>query len=359
MAKLKIEIPVRLFDENKYKKTIDFFSNKTISLVLCKKETVFKSRVVEKIELDGTYTHEINGVKKLIELFPKINSLKDDLKKYEEMAKKHLKYDVNVYFEGEIAAEIDIQSDSIMHYTGPLKPKLDYKSIPKLKKMIVSDRFEEYYEENIKKFMFSIIIASVLSDPSIELNSGKINLYVDDAFYRSEMFISSPLHTEAFDKYGFIIKTKITFNDTIDWIKKYTNLYQSKQKPPVIFMSLTYVLNREDHESLLYSILGLESIYVPKEKGVSYSLQKRINYLFPEITKEQIKKMYDKRSDFVHGKEKMDIYKDYRELIKGNFSYEDVAILATALLIETNRMLIAKNAVKISFEEKLSHSFTK
>lgn len=134
-------------------------------------------------------------------------------------------------------------------------------------------------------------------------------------------------------------------------------MHENKQRTPVAFSALTYVLNREDHESLLYSVIGLESIYSPNNHGISYTLQKRINYIFPSVTKEQIKTIYSKRSDFVHGKEKINLYKDYTDMINGIFPYDDVSILATALLIETIRKLIANDATKIIFREQVSHQF--
>ena len=42
----------------------------------------------------------------------------------------------------------------------------------------------------------------------------------------------------------------------------------------MVFSALSYVFNREMHEILIYSIIALENIYAPKDKGISYTLQK-------------------------------------------------------------------------------------
>lgn len=141
------------------------------------------------------------------------------------------------------------------------------------------------------------------------------------------------------------------------WIKNYTKLQETNKKPPIPFTMLTYLFNRESHESLLYSVIGLENLYFSKNGGIAYTLQKRINYLFPSITKDQIKNIYSQRSDFVHGKVEMMMFKDYNDEINDILQFDDAAILACALLLETLRMLAVNNASKISFNEQLSHKF--
>ena len=86
-------------------------------------------------------------------------------------------------------------------------------------------------------------------------------------------------------------------------------------------------------------------------------MQKRINNVFPSITKEQIKDIYKKRSDFVHGETKINVHKDYSDIINGVSQFDDAPLLAVALLIESIRLLIANNAKSILFNEHISHKF--
>jgi hypothetical protein len=357
MAKFKINIPVRYFRREDADALCAFFSGTSISWNFCKKETFFyvTSNVIEK--QGNTYAHEIIGIQRLLKILPDDDTLKADLIKYKEEAKNDKLYDVTISFEGEIAAEIDISNNSILYYTGPIFDKVTYRDIPKLKKMITSDLLDDFYEEKVKKFLLCIMMAIVLSEPGIRLGSGYVVLYIDEQKYRKETLLESPIHTDAFKEYGKIMQTKLNFLDTFNWIKSYTKLQEDGQKPPIPFTMLTYLFNRDSHESLLYSVIGLENLFSKNDKGISYTLQNRINYLFPSITIEQIKYIYQQRSNFVHGKIKMNLYNDYSYTSNEDFQFDDAAILACALLMETIRLLVKNNATKISFSEQLSHKF--
>lgn len=356
MAKLKIDIPVRCFSR-KQADDLCVFSGASVLWRFCQKEAVFSANVSVDEKLGNLYKHEIMGLKKLINLMPDNEGLKADLVKYEEKAKQDKMYDVTISFEGEIAAEIDISYNSILHYTGPLSAKMTHRDIPKLKKMFESDPLDDFYEEKIKKFLICLVMAIVLFSPGIHLGGGRVVLWIDGQEYKKEEFLTSPLHTEAFAKYNQIMKTKLDFANTFSWIKSYTGLQEDREKPPVPFTMLTYLFNRDVHESLLYSVIGLENLFLAKDTGISYKLQNRINYLFPSITKEQIRSIYKQRSDFVHGKVRMNLCKDYSDMMNGDFQFDDAAILACALLMETIRLLVHNNATRLSFSEQLSHKF--
>ena len=95
-----------------------------------------------------------------------------------------------------------------------------------------------------------------------------------------------------------------------------------------------------------------EATHWSLNKNIAEKLYQRIAYIFPTITQEQIKSMYASRSDFVHGKISIPIYKDY-----GYFDFDDVSILACALLLETMRKLAANNATQILFDVYRSYRF--
>lgn len=357
MASIKIEIPIRFFDEKKADAAKNFFSDITIPWTFCKKETLFTSSACVNKKLRNTYNHEIARIKELIKLFPEDKTLKTELTRYEERARSSWVYDFVAVFRGDIAAEIDISENRILHYNGPVNKDVKTTDIPRLKKLIVSDMLDDFYEENFKKFLMAIIMIFLFASPCIAPELGVCELFIDGNKYKSERFINSPNRAEALEKHQPIITTKLTVNQVVSWIKKHTNLHENKVKCPVAFSALSYVLNREDHESLLYSVIGLESIYSPDNHGISNALQKRINHIFPLITKEQIKNIYKKRSDFVHGKEKIHLYNDYTDMMNGIFPYDNVSFLATALLFETIRKLIANDATKIIFHEQISYQF--
>ncbi len=357
MAIIKIELPMRFFDHKMVEKVQAFFSGKEFSWIFCNVDTTFNSSIKVEKKLQNRYRHQILGIQKLLSILPNDESLKADLEKYQQKAKNDWMYDVWVSFVGEITAEIDIKDNSILHYTGPINKNITPRDIPRLKKLIESDRLDDFYEEKIKKLILCLIMTCVLTDPSVEIGCGSVNLFIDDKKYSSEMLLVSPMHTDAFDKYQSIMASTLSFEQTFSWIKQYTNLYKETEKPPVAFTALTYVLNREEHESLLYSVIGLESIYTPGNKGISYALQRRVNHIFPSITKEQIKDIYTKRSKFVHGEIKMNIYSDDTDILNGVSQFDEEPILAAALLIESIRILIANNSTRIAFDETITHNF--
>ena len=232
---------------------------------------------------------------------------------------------------------------------------LKRRDINKLKKNIKYEYLDVFYAEKIKKFLIAIVMSILLFKPDIEMNIGRINFFIDNEHYNTEMFFLSQMQNDVFDGYYQIITTKLRFEKIFSWIKKNTDLYDDKHKPHIAFTALTCAFNKEAHESLLYSVIGLESIYSTNDKGISYILQNRINYIFPNITKEQIKHIYKMRSDFVHGKIGINLCPDYSDL--SDFKFDDVSFLATALLLETIRRLIENNAETIKFNETITYNF--
>ncbi len=357
MAILKVELPVRVFEQQKANDLCTLFSGANISWFFCQKETYFHVKTIIEEKYGDLYRHQLLRTRKMLKLFPNDESLKEDLTRYEEKAKNDKIYDVTVIFEGEIAAEIDIFHNSILQYTGPIDTDMTRYDISRLKKLIESYPLDEFYEEKIKKFLICIIMACVIAEPGLYLGCGGVNLWIDEQKYLSDTFLKSPLHTEAFSRHQEIMLTSLDYSKAFLWIKNYTKLQEDSQTPPVPFTMLTYLFNRDSHESLLYSVIGLENLYSAKNGGIAYTLQNRINYLFPSITKEQIKSIYSQRSDFVHGKIKISMCEDYSDTINGFLQFDDAAILACALLLETMRMLAANEASKITFNEQLSHKF--
>ena len=125
----------------------------------------------------------------------------------------------------------------------------------------------------------------------------------------------------------------------------------------MVFSALSYVFNREMHEILIYSIIALENIYAPNDKGISYTLQKNMTTVFPCITKEMIKNLYKMRSKFVHGEISMGNYQLIEEIFDCTRDYEEPSKLAIALLIATIRKLIENDATSIKFRETISFEY--
>ena len=222
---------------------------------------------------------------------------------------------------------------------------------------IVHDFFDECYELHIKKLLICIAASLALANPDIHFGFGEMTFYADGQSYGSDKFLSSGMQEEAYEKHKDLMTSQLTFSQAFAWIKQRVDAGNEKDRAFIAFSALTYLLNREDHESLLYSIVGLESIFSPNSHGVSFTLQRRLNCVFPTITQQQIKDMYKKRSDFVHGNVTVSLYHDYSDAINGHIPFDESALLASALLFETIRRMIANNATQIAFSEQISYQY--
>ena len=75
------------------------------------------------------------------------------------------------------------------------------------------------------------------------------------------------------------------------------------------------------------------------------------------VKKEQIKELYQARSKFVHGELKVGNYQLTEEVVDDYLEMNEPATLATAILLESLRILIANNATSIQFAESIEHHF--
>ncbi len=357
MAVIKYEIPVRIHSDNELAtKTADFFRNKTIPWTFNQMDVELASAVTVNKTMSGMHKYELARIQRMLATSPDDENLKAEYAKLQDNT--DWVYDIVASFEGEIAADIDISGNIVLFHNDTSDYNISANDMPQLDERLNSECLDDFYIEELKKFMICVIVTSVLVNPTLCLGFGNINLYIDGEKYCSETLLAYPEYRDAFTKFHEIMTSSLTFEQTLDWIKCNTNLCNEHSKPCIAFSLLTYAFNRESHESLLYSVIGLESIYTPTDRGISDKFQKRINCIFPSITKEQIKNIYNKRSKLVHGEMIINTYKDYFSFSDNGISYDDEeAQLAIALLTESIRLLIANNATKLIFNEQISYRF--
>ena len=159
--------------------------------------------------------------------------------------------------------------------------------------------FDSFYDEYIARLNLALVMAFVFAKPHMHI--WNIETDINDIRYIDENYVKEIIPIGTLKEYKLIKKESISYKEALMWIKNHTSLCGNRNKSPSAFSALTYVFNRQYHEGLIYSIIGLESIYSPGKSGISYTLQKRINKFFPMISKDEIKKMYALRSKFVHG----------------------------------------------------------
>lgn len=334
MANIKIETPISIEDDEEVQKINTIFDGFTSNWSFSFGEFLIKSRVLCKKQPDTVYPLLIKHIKNSPE------KSQDDLilvKEYEELINNGgqiFEYNASIQFELQIPFVIDIKRNTIS-----------------------SKRLNLFYEEELRKLAFALVMSILLTTPDFVSSCGTVSIYFDDELYRNDSFFEVDNHHCATIRYEELFRTELSIYQTFNWIKQYTNLLNTTNKSPVIFGALTYILNRQCHESLIYSIIALESIYSPNSKGISNTLQKRITTVFPTITKEQIKQMYAKRSKYVHGEIKMGLFPFDDEVIEDDMDFSETATLATAMVVESLRLLIANNSTAFVFHENITFNY--
>lgn len=217
------------------------------------------------------------------------------------------------------------------------------------------ERLDDFYYDVLSKISLAFVMAVLLTCP--QLHVGHTEIWIKGKKYNSENYLTEIFPADTFGEYRRLVKTELSFEETFYWIRNHTSLFGNMKKTPVMFSTLTYIFNRNFHESLIYSTIGLESVYSPGKSGISSALQKRITTFFPSVEKEQIRNIYNLRSKFVHGEMMIGNYNMIDEIVENEIAIEKETLLAIILLLETVRILISQNAEKIDFKESISYSF--
>jgi len=114
-----------------------------------------------------------------------------------------------------------------------------------------------------------------------------------------------------------------------------------------------------DKECLIFSVLGLESIFAPKSHGTRDQLKNNIKMLFPnyDLVESDVNDFYSMRSAFLHGKLNFRNYyldcSDFSDYDK----YEITAQKAACLAVATIQKLVINNAKSIKFLNKSDYIY--
>lgn len=281
-------------------------------------------------------------------------SLSQETEEKQFLNKTRYLYHIYVDLNGQLDAFVDPPHNSIQFHGAPtLYDLLLDGPFPRFHSHFLDD----FYMDDIRPLIQGVFIAAVLADPHTNLNGGLAETSFDGVCYKKEFFITSPV-LEGLTPYSSLFTERLPFDRVWRWIETYTSICHRSPSSPVAIAALTYVLNREYHESLVYSIIGLESLYTPKNThGISYKLQKRIPTLFPGVSAKQIRDIYAARSEFTHGGKRIGLYESFNELMEDEAYFVQPASLSIALLIETLRRLIAHDAHQLDFRENITFTF--
>lgn len=218
--------------------------------------------------------------------------------------------------------------------------------------------WHEFYTFDLNKIIKAIVMAIVISSPEVNIHCARFQTFVDGSLFRDELQMLYALQNEAYSEHQPLFSTCLSLQETFDWIKANSSLCVETEKPVVAISTLSYVLNRDIHEGLIYSIIGLESLHVPEDMGVTNLLAKRLSCVFPGVSMQSIRAMYRMRSKFVHGEMIMDVFSVIREeSTEQEEKVDAVALLAVALLIESMRKLVKHNSKRFNYTEQISFSY--
>ena len=110
------------------------------------------------------------------------------------------------------------------------------------------------------------------------------------------------------------------------------------------------------YEALLYSVIGLESLFTePKSRNITYQLKKNIAAVFPSLQEADLNKVYKLRSKFVHAGSDISFLDSFIGFANDSTLKESLE-LASAILIESIRLLIRSQASRFVFKETTSYS---
>lgn len=210
--------------------------------------------------------------------------------------------------------------------------------------------FNFFFDKRLIPLLNNIFIASVIAFAN-KYNAGYFSICYTEKGMNYERVYS------AHKSFGHTVPNEIFPNCDTDiislatvwaWMKK-RHKYKKDRLDSVArpVTALTYALNRNNHERIFYSVVGLESVFTKSEHKVRKQLKDIIPFVFKDVSEQIIDELFSKRSNFAHG----DIlFPDFYENEKVTHYWSDASNTvekSTALLIMTIRELVKQNAIQI------------
>lgn len=221
------------------------------------------------------------------------------------------------------------------------------------------DEWEEFHFYELRRLYVSLTLAIAISHPEFSIACAPMWFYIDGKLFNKDLCFAYPIQNDAYRSHPEIFTSTVTLQKTFDWLVAKTDSFHSKNKPMNAISALSYILNRDIRETLIYSSIGLESLFVPEARNERQRLKQRIQLVFPLIpTEDIINRMYTLRSKFVHGEYSMGVYPLMTPMADDEEQeVEQVAQFSIAILIESMRLLIARDATHMKFTETTTYTF--
>ena len=239
----------------------------------------------------------------------------------------------------------------------------NYKSNSDYHDIVFYRSFDHFLKSSLSKLLNTLHLATVIAFGNQYASYGFGIYYKEKGQYWERPFFADKatmgyISNKLLSQY----MTKLLTMTTV-WKWMNQTYYKPKDKWCSDVRSLTalsYVINRSSFECLLYSTIGLESIYTNSEKKIKRQLKETIPKLFPEFTEDDIDHVYSKRSEFVHGDIFFPMEDGYRHrTMDGEYEYRQIAEKAATLLLASIRMLVEKDATQIVLDKKGNITYRK
>lgn len=212
--------------------------------------------------------------------------------------------------------------------------------------------FEDFYKNKLVSLLNRIDMACKVSF-SCKYHTDNFQIFYEECGQAYERgFIANVDVTHGLSLLGIADVAGAHFNplpiQTVwDWSQKY--YYDKKSdwySETRAWTALSYVINRNSYESLLYSIMGLEAVYTKDNKRIKEQLRQSVPKVIDYISEDDINELYKLRSEFVHGDIAYPMYGENNH----DYSKGKLITKAAAVLLETIRLLVQNKATKIRVE---------
>ena len=213
------------------------------------------------------------------------------------------------------------------------------------------DNFDRYFKRELQDLLNQIALAGTIAFAGRSHTNNFAIKYEECGQWFERGYSAYDAYTPYEDDEAWSCQSRqyLKMSDVWQWMEYAQRQYEwENQTIAIPITALSYIMNRMATEQLIYSVIGLESIYVSKNHQ---NKQERLKLLLPQvcpgITGDDIGKFYSLRSDFVHGNLAFPVcsrapYFNYES------KYTDpCSIKAAIALIMTIRVLVEHNAFRI------------
>ncbi len=250
----------------------------------------------------------------------------------------------------------------------PDKPVSSYFSIDSTYYESEEEWIDHYQAELIMDIclqLFHLTVFSNISKPgALKIAQGQVTL---DGEKHSNTIKGYSIHRETLDEIKSLdwIKYKsLDLKEVIDWFRNNNFSYSrfstnSTERALNAFTKLFSKNNDNIVFDLLWSLVGVETLFCDSKEGISQQIFDKTQVLFGELTsfKKKLKYMYNYRSRLVHGDldfapENYESIHDHEEKIEDEFF--QASWLAVAILTGALQELVSRNITNFEFRYQLT-----